>query len=162
MAVCRNESSRLQQITGHRRRSISQSDIHDFLLERWGGLAIDADSFEQARDAIHQYMVSGHWTPTGSILMRSGDPVALNDAGSASVFNSLCNQSTSTGLCCDNIEVCHDFGETIHLLSKDDAPFITEAETVADDIGSVSACGESRTLGLLIAQSLTVSLTTSP
>ena len=64
MADCRNESSRLQQITGHRRRTISQSDIHDCLLEQWSGLAIDADSFDQARDAIHQYMVSGHWTPT--------------------------------------------------------------------------------------------------
>ena len=142
MADCRNESSRLQQITGHRRRTISQSDIHDCLLEQWSGLAIDADSFDQARDAIHQYMVSGHWTPTGSILMWSGGPVALNDAESASVFDSLCNQSASAGLCCDNIELCHGFVEAIHLLSESDAPFAT-AEIAADDVDSVSASGDS-------------------
>ena len=60
MADCKNETSRLQKITGHRRRTISQLDIHDCLLEQWSGLAIDANSFDQARDAIHQYMVSGH------------------------------------------------------------------------------------------------------
>ena len=128
MADCKNETSRLQKITGHRRRTISQSDIHDCLLEQWSGLAIDANSFDQARDAIHQYMVSGHWTPAGSILMWSGDPVALDDAESAAVFTSLCNQSTSTGLCCDSIELCHGFVETIHLLSKDDAPVVTEPD----------------------------------
>jgi hypothetical protein len=126
MADCKNETSRLQKITGHRRRTISQLDIHDCLLEQWSGLAIDANSFDQARDAIHQYMVSGHWTPTGSILMWSGDPVALDDAESATVFTSLCNQSTSTGLCCDSIELCHGFVETIHLLSQDDAPVAAE------------------------------------
>ena len=86
------------------------------------------NSFDQARDAIHQYMVSGHWTPTGSILMWSGDPVALDDAESAAVFTSLCNQSTSTGLCCDSIELCHGFVETIHLLSQDDAPVAAEPD----------------------------------
>ena len=111
MADCKNETSRLQKITGHRRRTISQPDIHDCLLEQWSRLAIDANSFGQARDVIHQYMVAGHWTPTGSILMWSGDPVALDDAESTAVFTSLCNQSTSIGLCCDSIELCHGFVE---------------------------------------------------
>ena len=60
--------------------------------------------------------------------MWSGDPVALDDAESAAVFTSLCNQSTSTGLCCDSIELCHGFVETIHLLSKDDAPVAAEPD----------------------------------
>ena len=79
--------------------------------------------------------------------MWSGDPVALDDAESASVFNSLCKQSTSVGLGCDNIGLCHGFVETIHLLSEDDVPVVTEAETAADDIGSVSACGDSNDTG---------------
>ena len=142
MADYRNESSHLQQITGRRRRTISQSDIHDCLLEQWGGLAIDADFFDQARDAIHQCMVSGHWTLAGSNIMWSGDPVSLDDVEFAVVFTSLCNQSTSTGLCCDSIELCHSFVETIHLLSKDDTLDVTEADTATDDDISISACAD--------------------
>ena len=72
-------------------------------------------------------MVSGHWTLAGSILMRSGDPVALDDTESAAMFISLCNQSTSIGLCCDSVELCHGFVETIHLLSAQNAPVATDA-----------------------------------
>ena len=87
-------------------------------------------------------MVSGHWTLAGSNIMWSGDPVSLDDVEFAVVFTSLCNQSTSTGLCCDSIELCHSFVETIHLLSKDDTLDVTEADTATDDDISISACAD--------------------
>ena len=60
MADRLNTSSRMQHITGHRRRTISVNDIHDCLLELWGGLPAAPEAFDAARRAIHEYMVTGH------------------------------------------------------------------------------------------------------
>ena len=121
MADRLNASSRLQHITGHRRRTISVNDIHDCLLELWGGLPVAPEAFDAARRAIHEYMVTGHWTPSGEILMWGGETIAITAAEPAAVFASLCRQCSSTGLNDSCIELCHGFVEAIHRLSLDGA-----------------------------------------
>ena len=60
MADRLNTSTRMQHITGHRRRTISVNDIHNCLLELWGGLPVAPEAFDAAGRAIHEYMVTGH------------------------------------------------------------------------------------------------------
>ena len=121
MADRLSTSSRMQHITGHRRRTISVNDIHDCLLELWGGLPVAPEAFDAARRAIHEYMVTGHWTPSGEILMWGGEAVAITAAEPAAVFASLCRQCASTGLNDSCVELCHGFVEAIHRLSLDGA-----------------------------------------
>ena len=121
MADRLSTSSRMQQITGHRRRTISVNDIHDCLLELWGGLPVAPEAFDAARRAIHEYMVTGHWTPSGEILMWGGEAVAITAAEPAAVFASLCRQCASTGLNDSCVELCHGFVEAISRLSLDGA-----------------------------------------
>ena len=69
---------------------------------------------------MHEYTVTGHWTPSGEILMWSGEPVAISAAEPAAVFASLCRQHSSPGLDDSCIGLCHGFVEAIHRLSRDD------------------------------------------
>ena len=153
MADRLTNSARLQQLTGHRRRTISENDIHDCLLELWGGLPVAPDAFDAARRSIHEYMVTGHWTQSGEILMWGGEPIAISATEPAAVFSSLCRQCTSTGLDDSCIELCHGFVEAIHRLSQDGAMAHmdlgdtddSESALSSQDTSESSACSDSDT-----------------
>ena len=118
---------------------ISPSEIHDCLLEVWGGLLVDPAAFDSARMCIHAYMVTGYCATDGSIMRWNGRPIPLNDDEAAEVFRLLCDESCSPGLTCDHPELCHGFVEVIHVLS------LTRSTLILSDFSDVDSDESSST-----------------